>query len=197
MKSLCNVAKGADENAIGSLGKRRIRIEKAIHVLYVGPVDRCGKVYDALLDGPRFRLTVTIDYRKLWQIPMHESPQAVILHITLFTFELEFISLFIRQRWPRAKLLVVCSEKNVLDDPFYDECVKPTAALEIIHSTIERLTGGCKKPHNSSSVSEGFTLNDCAHSCAHTPSKTGTIQAVWIATSDFCSVRKRILYSGL
>jgi len=141
MKSLCNLAKGADENAIWSLGKRRIRMETAIHVLYVGPVDRCGKIYDALLDGPRFRLTITTDYRELWEIPRHESPQVVILHNTLSTFELEFVSLFIRQRWPRAKFLVVCSEKSFLDDPLYDECVQPAVAPEILHSTIDRLKG--------------------------------------------------------
>ena len=44
---------------------------------------------------------------------------------------------------------------------------------------------------------EGFTPNDCAHFCAHAPSKLVTIQAVWIGRSNFCAARKRILYSGL
>jgi hypothetical protein len=142
MNRLRDVSKVVEENVIGSMNHRALQVPKAIHVLSVGAID-CGcMVHNALLNGPRFRLSVATDYRELWVIPNQESIQVVILHSTLSSFELEYASRFIRRRWPRARILVVCNGEGFLDDALYDVRVVSNVSREVLLATIERLIGG-------------------------------------------------------
>jgi len=143
MNRLCNVELSSNESAIrtGILGRTQLRMAKTIHVLSVGPVDCGSKVHDALLDGASFRLTIATDYRTLWGIPAHESIHVAILHDTLSSFELEATCRLIRQRWPHAKILLVSMCESSLDDGLYDDRA-PTAAPDLLVTTIERLAGG-------------------------------------------------------
>ena len=143
MNRLCNVAVGSNENAIRteSLDRTHIRMAKTIHVLSVGPVDFGSMVHDALLDGASFRLTIAMDYRKLWGMSAQESIHVAVLHDTLSSFELEATCRLIRQRWPHAKILLVSRRESSLDDGLYDDRAS-TAAPEVLLTTIERLTGG-------------------------------------------------------
>ncbi len=142
MNRLCNVTKGVDEQAMGSLNHRYLGIPKAIHVLSVGPMDCGSMVHDALLGGPNWRLTIATDSRELWAIPEQASIQVAILDNTLSEFVLEDASLFIRERWPLAKILLIGTGEGSLDCALYDDRVAPTAAPEILPSTIERLAVG-------------------------------------------------------
>ena len=143
MNRLCNVELSSNESAIrsGTLGQTHFQMAQTIHVLSVGPVD-CGSiVHDALLDGASFHLSVATDYRKLWGIPVHESIHVAVLHDTLSSFELEAACRLIRQRWPRAKILLISRRESSLDDGLYDDRA-PTAAPDLLVTTIERLAGG-------------------------------------------------------
>jgi hypothetical protein len=144
MNRLCDAAVGATENASETitLDRPHIRMPKTIHVLSVGPVDRGSMVYDALLDGASFRLTITTDYQKLWEMPTQESIQVAILHNTLSSFEIEAACRLIRRRWPPTRILVVSRGKSILDDGLYDDRVAHIAAPEVLLSTIERLAVG-------------------------------------------------------
>jgi len=142
MNRLCDVSTVVEENANGSVSHSDFQARKAIHVLSVGAID-CGcMVHDALLNGPEFRLSVATDYRELWMIPNQESIQVVILHNTLSSSELEYASRFIRRRWPRVRILVVCNGEGFLDDALYDVRVVSNVSREVLLTTIERVIGG-------------------------------------------------------
>ena len=141
MSRLSDFAKSTEETAIGFLDGRHIRMPKAIHVLFLGPMDFGSKVHDVLLDGPNSRLFIAPDYRELWAIPKPDSIQVAILHDTLSSFELEDACRFIRRRWPHARILVLRSGEGFLEDALYDERVALTAAPEVLRAAIERLAG--------------------------------------------------------
>jgi len=142
LNRLCNVTNSVDEEAIGSLSRKRLRIPKAIHVLAVGPMDCGSMVHDALLEGPNWRLTIATESQELSVIPDEASIQVAILDNTLSEFELEDASLLIRQRWPLAKILLIGTGEGSLDRSLYDDCVAPIAAPEFLLSAIERLAAG-------------------------------------------------------
>jgi hypothetical protein len=142
MNSLCDVSTVVGENTVGSMSHGAFQARKANHVLSVGAID-CGcMVHDALLSGPRFRLSVLTDYRELWMIPNQESIHVVVLHSTLSSNELEYASQLIRRRWPHARILVVCDGEDFLDDALYDVRVVSKVSREVLLATIERLIGG-------------------------------------------------------
>jgi hypothetical protein len=97
-------------------------------------------VHDALRDGTSFHLIIATDYRKLWGIAAQESIHVAVLHDTLTSFELEAACRLIRQRWPRAKILLVSRRESSLDDCLYDDRA-PTVAPDLLAPTIERLAG--------------------------------------------------------
>jgi len=142
MSKLCDFSPVVEENAIGSMIHRESQARKAIHVLSVGAID-CGcLVHDALVNGPRFRLSIATDNRELWMIPNQESIHVVVLHNTLSSYELEYASRFIRRRWPHARILVVCDGEGFLDDALYDVRVVSNVSREVLLATIELLIGG-------------------------------------------------------
>jgi hypothetical protein len=142
MNRLCDVTTFAHDNAIRTLDREHPGVAKTIHVLSVGSVDRGSVVHDTLLDEASFRLTIATDYQKLWGMPTQESIHVAILHNTLSSFDLEAAGRLIRRRWPHARILVVSSGESFLEDALYDDRVEPTAAQEVLLTTIERLTGG-------------------------------------------------------
>jgi hypothetical protein len=52
---------------------------------------------------------------------------------------------YIRRKWPRAKILVISRTAEELDDPLYDEWVRPDLSQEVLLSTIERLAIDAKR----------------------------------------------------
>jgi hypothetical protein len=141
MNSLCNIAKDTSENAMKTLDREHTQTAKTIHVLSVGPVDCGSMVHDALLGGSNFRLTITADYRKLWETSTQESIQVAILHNTLSAFESEAVCRLIRRRWPHTRILVISNRESILEDALYDDRVALAVAPEVLLEAIERLTG--------------------------------------------------------
>ncbi len=142
MNRLCDVAHDSNESAIRAetLDRTHIRTPKTIHVISVGPVDCGSMVHDALLGRTSYHLSIATDYRKLWEISAQESIHVAVLHDTLSSFELEAVCRLIRQRWSHAKILLVARGESLLDDGLYDDRA-PTAAPDVLLTTIERLTG--------------------------------------------------------
>jgi hypothetical protein len=143
MNRLCDINPGSTASAIRTetLNQTYIQMAKTIHVVSVGPVECGSMVHDALLDRSSFRLSIETDYRRLWEVPAQNMIHVAVLHDTLSSFELESACRLIRQRWPFAKILLVASGESFLDDGLYDDRA-PTAARDVLLSTIERLTGG-------------------------------------------------------
>jgi hypothetical protein len=140
MNTLCNAANYAGESFTGNLNRAQIRTPETTHVLSVGPMDRGCMVYDVLLNGPRTRLSIAPDCRQLWSVPKRESVQVAILHNALSPLELEEASQFIRRQWPHARILVIRSGEDFLDDALYDDRVTPPVAPRILLAAIARLS---------------------------------------------------------
>jgi hypothetical protein len=113
----------------------------AVHILYVGPLDRGSLVHDAMLDGPHFRLTLAPDYRELWRMPTQRSFQVAIVHNSHSMFETEAVCRLIRRRWPGTKILLVIGGSCFLEAVLYDDRVAPTVFPEVLLETIGRITG--------------------------------------------------------
>jgi hypothetical protein len=133
-----------DEEMLGKETERGVHAYensglRANHVLMVGPMESGNVVRSTLLGEPNLTISIVADYRELWTIPNQETFHLVILNVTLSTFELEASSRLIRQRWPRAKILVVHHGEGFLDDALYDDRVKGGDTPEVLRGRIGRL----------------------------------------------------------
>lgn len=142
MNKFCNEANAFNEITHGSLDKQNLQSTKTIRVLSVGAVDQGNMIHDALLKGPGFHHLIATDYRELWAMRKQEDFQLAILHNTLVSFELRESSQFIRLQWPHARILVIRTGEDFLDDALYDDRVIPIVTKEVLLMTIEQLTAG-------------------------------------------------------
>jgi len=109
------------------------------HVLMVGSIESNNVVRCALLGEPNLTISIVANYQELWTIPNHEIIHLFILNKTLSTIELDASSRLIRQRWPRAKILVVRHGEGFLEDALYDDRVKLGDTQEALRGRIGRL----------------------------------------------------------
>jgi hypothetical protein len=116
---------------------------KTIHVLSVGSMESGTVVRCALLGEPNLTISIVTNYLELWTIPNQEVIHLVILNKALSAPELEASSRLIRQRWPRARILVVRAGEGSLEDALYDDCVTPADSPEMVRSRIECLLVSC------------------------------------------------------
>ena len=112
-----------------------------IHVMVVGSIESRFRIHEALLREREIRLSVTSDAGELQTYSPEEAIQVVVLRETLSHDTLEACSRCIRQRWPKAKILVIHADESVLDDPLYDERLLPEVPIEDLVATIENLAG--------------------------------------------------------
>jgi len=117
-------------------------VTRGNHVLIVGPMDSGNKVRSALLGESNLTISIVTNYLELWTIPNQEFIHLVILNKTLSTFELDASSRLVRQRWPRAKILVVHQGEGFLEDALYDDRVKVGDTPEVLRDRIGRLLIG-------------------------------------------------------
>jgi hypothetical protein len=110
-----------------------------LRVLVIAPADRCNAIRDAFLVRGRCRLSVVTSYRDLFNIPKQQSFELAILHEMLSIGEFRDSSAHIRRTWPYAKILVICEEAEVLDDPLYDDWIAPSDPPDVLLAVIERL----------------------------------------------------------
>jgi hypothetical protein len=115
---------------------------RAGHVLMVGSLESCNVVRCVLLGEPNLTISIVANYRELWTIPNQETFHLVILNVTLSALELEASSRLIRQRWPRAKILVVRQGDGFLEDALYDDRVTMGETPEVLRGRIGRLLIG-------------------------------------------------------
>jgi hypothetical protein len=121
-------------------------MKAVLNVLSLGSADSNDMVRDALLQRHKCRLFVVTSVWELCAIPQHQdSFDIAILHHTLSRREVRDASEYIRRRWPRAKILVICADAEVLEDPLYDEWAPPGLTSGILLARIKQLTGGRKE----------------------------------------------------
>jgi hypothetical protein len=110
-----------------------------LRVLVIAPADRCNAIRDAFLQRGRCRLSVRTSYSELFNIPKQESFQIAIIHEMLSLSEFRDSSAHIRRTWPCAKIVVICADAEVLDDPLYDDWIALSDPPDVLLATIERL----------------------------------------------------------
>lgn len=74
---------------------------------------------------PRFCFSHANDYLELWSLSRGHTYDAVILHNSLGCFELEEAARLVRRRWPSAMILLIRSGEITLEDPLYDQRLRP------------------------------------------------------------------------
>jgi hypothetical protein len=111
-----------------------------LRVLFIGSADRCNIIRDTFLQLGRCRFTALTSYLGLFlDVPRKESFELVIIQQMSSLHEFLDSSAYIRRTWPCAKILVICAEAEVLDDPLYDEWIAPSDPPGVLLATIERL----------------------------------------------------------
>ena len=118
------------------------RTEERIHLLSVGSLERSYLLHDSVLLETGCRLSVITDYQDLWTISEEEVVHLAILQDSLSSFELEEASRFVRRHWPQAKILVIHSGEDFLEDALYDDRVEPAVPAEDLLKRIEQILGG-------------------------------------------------------
>jgi hypothetical protein len=112
-----------------------------LHILAVGPAPLCSIVGEAVRILPHCRLSIAGDLRQLWLAPRGDVVDVAILDSTLSPLDLEDAGRLIRRQWPVARILILRSDLESLDDALYDEHVPPPATPATLLGAIQRLTG--------------------------------------------------------
>jgi hypothetical protein len=118
-------------------------------VLSVGRIDEDVLLREPLDQSPDFCFSHADDFRQLWSLSRGNTYDAVIFHNSLGCFELEEAARLVRRRWPSAKVLLIRSGEIMLEDPLYDQRLRPPVdpdTLIAILSCQARLAGEKPRP---------------------------------------------------
>lgn len=117
----------------------------ALHVLSIGTTKSSNIVRDVLLSRTRCWLFVA---RKVWDLSAilaSVNIDVAILHGRLSAAELRSCSVYIRHHWPDAKILLIHAHTKILDDPMYDEQMRPDSSAGALLTMIEQLAACAKR----------------------------------------------------
>ncbi len=115
-------------------------MKNVLHVLSVEPANSCSTTRDALLKRGCSRLSVVMSYDDLFAISKLERFEIAILHQLPSLRDFRASGQYIRRTWPNAKILVICTNAEVLDDPLYDDRLAPGHSPDVLLAAIQRLT---------------------------------------------------------
>jgi hypothetical protein len=110
-----------------------------LHLLSVGSYESTNLVRDALLSRHNCGLFAATCASDIYAIPSFQKIDIAVLHDALSHGELRNYAGYVRRHWPSAKILLISSEVEVLDDPLYDEQTSPGLSSESLLGMIERL----------------------------------------------------------
>lgn len=112
-------------------------VPTTLRILGIGSANSLNAVRDGLLRRDGYRLRIATSNAKLKAISIQEKYDVAILNQTLSHSELRNASECIRRKWPNAKILVICSEPESLDDPLQDERVLPDLSANMLLAMID------------------------------------------------------------
>jgi hypothetical protein len=111
----------------------------AVRILSVGSGKSVALMTAALRRGSNRLIVQVPNYASLSGISGDHHFRLAMLHEDLSGAELTSLSQYIRRRWPQTRILVVCREANLPEDPLYDERIIPGASPERVAAAIEGL----------------------------------------------------------
>ena len=114
----------------------------AIHVLSVGKEDPVHQAYMIFLERHGCVAKITRDCRSLSQVCHEQQCEVALLQVTLPPLELQEAARLIRQRWPKARILIIRREAWCIEDALYDDRVEPGINPERLLSMIRRVMSG-------------------------------------------------------
>jgi hypothetical protein len=114
-----------------------------LSVLVIGSMELTNVVRDALVLCGRSRLAVAANYWDLCSLSLCDVAQfqVAILDVSFSDRELRRRAEYIRRRWADAAILLVRDDRDLLDDPLYDEGIPAGINPEELAAVIERLAG--------------------------------------------------------
>lgn len=110
-----------------------------IRLLSVGPVGPDCLLIRALSGVPGFHISHVPDPRKLWTDLRPDVLDIAVFQNMLSCSELNDGACFVRQTWPRARILIIRDGGNLIDDSLYDDRVSPDVNANAFLITILRL----------------------------------------------------------
>ena len=110
-----------------------------LHIVSIGSPESNEFVRDSLVSRAKCRLTAVAS---VWDLSALSAGKLdiAILHHSVSNSELRSCATYIRHHWPSARILLLHSDAEVLDDALYEERMLPDSSAERFSSMIERLT---------------------------------------------------------
>lgn len=108
-------------------------------VLSLGTQESNNSIHDELFPRKECQFFAATSVWDLSAILTSAKVDVAVLHSTLSPGELRSCAAYIRHHWPGAKILLIHTQAELLDDPMYDERIRPDSSTETRFATIERL----------------------------------------------------------
>ena len=117
-----------------------IDIANPARVLSVGRMDEDVLIRLPLDQSPGFCFSHANDYLELWGLSRGHTYDAIIFHNSVSCFELEEAARLVRRRWPSARILLIRSGEITLEDPLYDQRLRPPVDPDTLLSILSGRT---------------------------------------------------------
>lgn len=129
----------------------------SLHVLFLGSGQGSDTIREALAQCHVYRLSVATSFSDLFDISKEDKVRIAILHRSLSPIQLREACAYIRRTWPVAKILVLGTGAEDLDDPLYDELVDLGASVDKLVDMITDIGAGGRSsaPNQLDSYSVG------------------------------------------
>lgn len=114
-------------------------------VLSIGSTEASNRVRDVLLTRTKCRLFAAAEVWDLDAILASGRMDVAILHDTLSAAEMRSCSVYIHHHWPNARILLIHAHAEILDDPMYDERMRPDSSPEELLAMIEQLAAAARR----------------------------------------------------
>lgn len=108
-----------------------------VHVLAIGSMDQHNELHDLLLQLPAVHISALTHFLDLLDLSKWDVVHVAVLFESLSLHELLEASRTIRQKWPKAKIIVIRRGEEFLEDFLYDPRIFPTAEPQELLAQIE------------------------------------------------------------
>ncbi len=113
-----------------------------IHVLSIGAGELIHRSYTTFLEQHHCAVVVIRGYRDAYRDFHDQDCDIAVLQPTLAPRELVETARIIRQRWPKARILIIHEEARYIEDALYDHRVKPGINPEHLLNAIQGIVDG-------------------------------------------------------
>lgn len=117
--------------------QKQMSTRDLIHVLAIGSLDQHSELHDLLLRLPAVHITALTHFLDLLDLSERDVVHVAVLFESLSLLELLEASRTIRQKWPKAKIIVIRGGEEFLEGFLYDLRLFPKADPQELLAEIE------------------------------------------------------------